>query len=222
MEIAKRDFSNFVSHELRTPITNIKAYADLIEKCLKEKRECDIEKYLSKTKLIIERLNGLVNELHESNKAESGKIQIEKKKFNFEELIDDNLETLSVTYPEQKIDKEGGADIMIEADPHGISQVFLNFITNAIKYSGGKDIKVILESDKERVKVAVVDKGKGLTKEQMENMFSKYYRAETTSRVEGLGVGLYLAKKIIDAHQGQVGVRSAEGNGSEFYFSLPL
>lgn len=222
MEIAKRDFTNFVSHELRTPITNIKAYAGLIEQCLKEKRECDIEKYLIKTQTIIERLNGLINELHESNKAESGKIQIDKKDFNFEELIDDNLETLSVTYPEQKIEKEGGANLTINADPHKISQVFLNFITNAIKYSEGKEIKVLLNSDKRRVKVSVLDKGKGLSKEQMKNMFSKYYRVDSTSKIEGLGVGLYLAKKIIDAHQGEVGVNSQEGKGSEFYFSLPV
>lgn len=222
IEIAKRDFSNFVSHELRTPVTNIKAYAALIEKCLKENRECDIEKYLAKTQSVIERLTGLVNELHESNKAETGKIQIEKKEFNFEELIDDNLETISVTYPNQKIEKEGGADIMINADPYKISQVFLNYITNAIKYSSGKEIKVILKSDKEEVMVSVVDKGKGLTKEQMKHMFSKYYRVETSSKIEGLGVGLYLSKKIINVHNGRVGVESEEGRGSTFYFSLPI
>lgn len=222
IEVAKRDFLSYVSHELRNPITSIKAYIGLIEKCWREKRECDFEKYFLKTKAIIEQLDGLVTELHESNKAEVGKIQIDKKEFNFEELIDDNLETISATDPKQKILKEGIANTMIKADPQRISQVFLNFITNAIKYSGGREIKVILNHDKEKVTVSVIDKGQGLSKAQLKKMFSKYYRANGNPKVEGLGMGLYLSKKIITAHNGSIGVNSEEGKGSEFYFSLPI
>ena len=221
-QIAKTDFINFVSHELRTPITNVKAYAQLMERCIKENRSCDIERYLSRTQEIIERLNSLVHELHESNKAEIDKIQIEKNPFNLEELINDNIEALSITFPEQKIEKEGKVDLLINADANRITQVFTNFVTNAIKYSGGKEIKVKVITEKEKVLVSVIDKGKGLTKQQKENMFSKYYRVASTSKVEGLGIGLYLAKKIIDAHHGEIGVQSEEGKGSTFYFSLPI
>ena len=219
---ARSDFASFMSHELRTPITNIKAYVQLLQKCYNDENTCDVPRYLKKTLLFTDRLNDMIKELHEFNKAEAGKIQIDKKSVNIEELINDTLETFKITYPDQEIEKEGKADAVVHADPVRITQVFTNYITNAIKYSGGKKVKVTLAQEGSKVTVAVIDQGKGISKEEMKKLFSRYYRSQSTSKVEGLGMGLYLVKKIISEHKGEVGVKSEEGKGSTFFFSLPV
>lgn len=222
IEITKSDFTSFVSHELRTPITSIKAYAQLMERCINNEMKCDLKKYLSKTILFTDRLTALINELHETNKAGADKIQVDRKLVNFEDLINDTLETIKTTFPDQVIEKEGEVKLKLKVDPARIAQVFTNYITNAIKYSSGKPINVRLEHDREKVTVAVKDQGKGISKEDLKKIFSRYYRAGKTSKIEGLGMGLFLAKKIIKAHKGEVWVESEEGKGAVFYFTLPL
>lgn len=222
IETARSDFASFVSHELRTPITNIKAYVQLIEKCRKENRDCDYEKYLSKTLLFTDNLTSLINELHESNKAGSEKIQIEKRQVILGHVIDDALETLRTTFPGQEFIKEGKANVKVNVDPVRITQVLTNFITNAIKYSEGKKVTIQLKVDLKNVTIKVKDEGKGINKEELKNMFTRYYRSKSALKKEGMGMGLYLAKKIIKAHSGEIGVESKVGIGSVFYFSLPL
>jgi PAS domain S-box-containing protein len=222
IEQARSDFASFMSHELRTPITNIKAYVQLLEKCYQENNTCEVPRYLSKTLLFTDRLNDMIIELHEFNKSEAGKIQVDKKPINIEELINDTLETVKITYPGQEIEKEGKADAVVNADPVRITQVFTNYISNAIKYSRGQKVKVALARSKDTVTVAVIDQGKGIPKEDIKKLFSRYYRSKSTSNIEGLGMGLYLAKKIITEHKGEVGVESEEGKGTTFFFSLPV
>jgi PAS domain S-box-containing protein len=219
---ARSDFASFMSHELRTPITNIKAYLQLLEKCYNDDNPCDVPRYITKSLMFTDRLNDMIVELHEFNKAEAGKIQVDKKPLNIGDLINDTLETVMVTYPDQEIEKEGEIDAMVEADPVRITQVFTNYITNAIKYSGGKKVKVRLEHEQDEVTVAVIDQGKGIAKDEIKKLFSRYYRSKKTSKVEGLGMGLYLAKKIIKEHKGEVGVKSEEGAGTTFFFKLPV
>jgi PAS domain S-box-containing protein len=222
LDQARSDFASFMSHELRTPITNIKAYLQLLEDCYKENRTCDVPRYLKKSLLFTDRLNDMIAELHEFNKAEAGKIQVDKKTVNIEELINDALETVRITYPEQEIEKEGKANVMVDADPVRITQVFTNYISNAIKYSGGKKVTVSLEHRENTVTVSVSDQGKGIPRDEMKKLFSRYYRSRSTAKIEGLGMGLYLAKKIISEHKGEVGVKSKEGAGATFFFKLPV
>jgi PAS domain S-box-containing protein len=222
IERAKSDFASFVSHELRTPITNIKAYVQLMVQCYNEKTKCDYERYLRKTLVFADRLNELVKEFHEFNKAGADKIQIDKMNFNVDELLNDNLEATRITSPDVNIVKIGKVNIIINADPIRITQVLSNFLTNAIKYSSGK--KIILKSfiENDMVLIEVTDEGIGISKEEVKKLFSRYFRAKNSAKIEGLGMGLYLAKKIIKAHKGEIGARSEVGKGSTFYFSLPV
>jgi signal transduction histidine kinase len=111
---------------------------------------------------------------------------------------------------------------MVTADKSRISQVFSNYLLNAIKYSPGRDkvvVEVLLENG--NVVVCVTDFGKGIPADEIDHLFERYYRAEKTNSVEGLGLGLFLSKQIIDAHNGRVWVTSEENKGSTFYFSIP-
>jgi signal transduction histidine kinase len=118
---------------------------------------------------------------------------------------------------------EGQANTDVLADRGRIQQVMNNFLLNAIKYSPGAtkvDVKIYTENGS--VVVAVTDYGQGIPEEKIPHVFERYYRAHETKKIEGLGLGLFLCKKIIDAHNGRVWIKSKVNEGSTFYFSVPV
>ncbi len=111
----------------------------------------------------------------------------------------------------------------MSGDRYRLIQVVTNYLSNGIKYSNGKT-DVVLEMSKEdkSMVVSVKDEGLGISANQLPYIFERFFRAEKTKNLEGIGLGLYLCRQIIHAHEGQVWVESEEGKGSNFYFSIPL
>jgi len=104
-----------------------------------------------------------------------------------------------------------------------LSQVLSNYFSNAIKYSPGKDkVDVKVSVEKENVVVSITDYGQGIAKDKLPHIFKRYFRADNTKKIEGLGLGLFLSKQIIDAHNGRVWIKSKLNEGSTFSFSIPL
>jgi len=104
-----------------------------------------------------------------------------------------------------------------------LMQVVTNFLTNSIKYSNGNvNIYISVQSDEGSVTVSVKDEGLGISKEQLPLVFERFFRAEKTRNMEGIGLGLILCRGIIKAHHGKIWVESEEGKGSTFYFSVPI
>ena len=105
-----------------------------------------------------------------------------------------------------------------------IEQVITNFITNAVKYApDGKEIHISSEIEGDKIHFSVRDFGIGMTEEHEQKIFQKFYRIEESSeRFQGLGIGLYICQEIIDRHKGKIGVTSTLGEGSTFYFKIPL
>ncbi|RYE54696.1 MAG: ATP-binding protein, partial [Sphingobacteriales bacterium] len=126
--------------------------------------------------------------------------------------------------PTFKIAKKGQAGCEIFADEMRIEQVIVNFLTNAIKYSPGtEEITITVNVNDEKLYVAVKDQGIGMSDDQKDHVFDKFYRVEETSqRFQGLGIGLYISSEIIKRHGGDIGVNSSYGKGSEFYFIIPI
>ena len=113
-------------------------------------------------------------------------------------------------------------EYVVEADRQRVEQVVINLITNAIKYSPDADrIHIVLESSPAEVTVKVIDEGTGLSRDQQRRIFTRFYQVEGTSKMTGLGLGLYLSKEIVQRHSGHIGVNSELGKGSTFYFSIP-
>ncbi|MCJ0741797.1 hybrid sensor histidine kinase/response regulator [Pedobacter montanisoli] len=223
-ESKKDEFMSIASHELKTPLTSIKGYMQLLERSI-DKGDIEIvKKHLNKAKLQIEKLNGLIADLLDVSKIDSGKLKFNKQLFSVDTLTDNILEVIQQSNPTFKIEKIGNANCEIFADEMRIEQVIVNFLTNAIKYSPNADraqLKVDVIDDK--LFVSVKDFGLGMLPEQQKQVFEKFYRIEETShRFQGLGIGLYISAEIIRRHDGEIGVRSEYGNGSEFYFSIPI
>ncbi len=223
-ERKKDEFISIASHELKTPLTSVKGYLQLLERGVKKGDMTLITSHLCKAQLQLEKLNGLIADLLDISKIDSGKLKFNKGYFNVNQLIDNIIEIMEESNPTFKIIKEGFIDEQIFADEMRIEQVVVNFLTNAIKYSPGtEEVRVRLSTKGGMLSVAVKDFGIGMEIEQAKLVFEKFYRVEETSqRFQGLGIGLYISSEIIKRHGGFTTVDSVYGEGSEFSFTIPI
>ncbi len=223
-ERKKDEFISIASHELKTPMTSIKGYIQLLERSL-EKNDIDtMRTRLKKAQNQIEKLNLLIADLLDISKIESGKLQFNKKYFNFDVLLDHILEMMQQSNPSFKLVKKGSSIGDIYGDEMRIEQVIINFITNAIKYApDGDEVHVISEIREDELHLSVRDFGIGIAEDHQQKIFEKFYRIEESSeRFQGLGIGLYICQQIIDRHNGKIGAQSMSDKGSTFFFNLPL
>jgi signal transduction histidine kinase/DNA-binding response OmpR family regulator len=229
IEKEKDEFLSIASHELKTPLTSIKAYVQLLERKLKLDKESSEAGFVAKVQGQIEKLNALITDLLDVSKIENGKLKINKKQVNLESVISNAIETIQQTHEEQtvKIERQGiKPDILIPLDEIRIEQVLINFLTNAIKYSPHNNqviITTFVDEEAEEVRVNVTDFGIGIPDFKQDAVFKKFYRVEESSlQFQGMGIGLFICSEIIKQHHGTVGVSSVLGEGSTFYFTLPL
>ncbi len=218
----REDILNFVAHELRNPLTNIMLNIDWMDQLCQEKAVDGFGDFISRTKRNAERLKKLVNELYKSTKLISGNYDLQGEVFDFDELVEETIQAIQQAHPSYHIELRGKAELTLSADKDKLMQVLTNYLTNAVKYSGGNthiEVSVVVRDGS--LVVAVTDRGKGIPAKELPFVFDRFYRAEKTRNLEGLGIGLFLSRQIVEAHQGRTWVESTEGEGSTFYFSLP-
>ena len=223
-ERKKDEFISIASHELKTPMTSIKGYIQLLERSLNKEDLETTRIRLHKVQNQVEKLNLLVADLLDISKIESGKLKFNKKYFNFDKILDHIVEIMQQANPKVKFIKKGGIDTEIFGDEMRIEQVIINFMTNAIKYAPDSDeVHITAERRGDEIYFSVRDFGIGMAKEHQQQIFGKFYRVEETFECfQGLGIGLYICLEIIERHGGKIGVNSEPGEGSEFYFTIPV
>lgn len=221
----KDEFIGIAGHELRTPLTSIKAYSQLLERSI-DIGDCEAaKKFLLKTHTFIDRLNSLVADLLDISKLQRGKLPMHFTVLQIDEFVREFTEVLRLSYPGHVIMVQGKTGKYVRADRARLEQVITNYVSNAVKYSpDSKKIDINLKYRNNQVQVCVKDYGMGISEDQLKNVFNKFFRAKSmkSSSIQGLGLGLYIAWEIIKLHGGVVGVRSKIGEGSEFYFKLPV
>lgn len=231
------EFVSIVSHELRTPITILKTGVQLLERKLRllaeSERDARHQKELSTTLKLaltssraIDRLNGLIEDLVDSSRIEIGKLRLRPNVFNITDLIQESIADQRESWPGREIVFQAAEEYLVEADSDRVRQVFTNFLTNALKYATPSlPIQIHIRQGPEKVRVEVEDQGPGLTPEQQSHLWERFYRVEEIEPQQGnrlgLGLGLYISRSIIGQLGGDIGVRSAPGQGSTFWFSLP-
>ncbi len=223
-ESKKDEFISIASHELKTPLTSVKGYIQLLERGINKGDMSLIKSHLSKAQLQLEKLNTLIADLLDISKIECGKLKFNKTYFSIDHLLESIIEVNHQSNPNVKIIKQGSADCQLYADEMRIEQVIVNFLTNAIKYAPeSEEVLINICAEDGLLKVTVKDFGIGMEPEQLKSVFEKFFRVEETSqRFQGLGIGLYISAEIIKRHGGDIGVTSVYGEGSEFYFSVPI
>jgi signal transduction histidine kinase len=211
-----------LAHELRNPLANLVLCNEIMWAAVDENNIRGTKSILERNKNNIMRLNKMIAELYDSTSIHAGNLRLEITQFNFEDMIKEAIETIEILQPSYNIILKGSGNIQVSADRHRLIQVVTNYLSNGIKYSNGKtDVTLTIEHDECSVTVSVKDEGLGISKEQLPYIFQRFFRAEKTKNLEGIGLGLYLCQQIIVAHGGNVWVESEEGKGSTFYFSVP-
>jgi len=225
--ILKSDFVTHVSHELRTPLTSIKAYVETLYDHIDKKDFVQRKEFLGIVSKETDRLIRIVNDVLDVSKIEFGQRAVQRRSFALAPLVDEVVSILSPALTEGDIAVE--VDIpeglpKIDADEDLLKQVFINLITNAIKYSrSGTKITVSAREEAVDVLVTVEDQGIGIPADEVDHVFDKYFRArsEKSAKFEGVGLGLAIVKNIVEQHGGSISVDSEEGVGSKFTFSMP-
>ncbi|MFA4941793.1 MAG: ATP-binding protein, partial [Patescibacteria group bacterium] len=228
LDQAKSDFISIASHQLRTPLTVIKGYISMILENNFGKVEGSIRDPLVKVYESGERLIRLVENLLNISRIESGRLQFSYEVMPLEKIVDSVVGELSGYAAKKGLKLEYAKDEKlpsIKIDEEKIRQVVMNLIDNAIKYTKRGKILVSLKKEKNNIQFCVADNGMGISKEDLPNLFKKFSRGANTSTVhtEGTGLGLYVAKEMIDAHNGKIWAESkGKGKGSKFCFEIPI
>jgi len=223
----KDEFISIASHELNTPLTSIKVYLQMLAGNMEAEEINQVHySYVQKAIYLSGKLEKLVKDLLDVSRIEAGKLELHITNFNLRQMLDDTLDSSrGMSRQHNIVIYEGTAEpLLISGDKDRLEQAFINVISNAIKYSPHAD-KVIIRTKKEfnNVIVSVEDFGIGIPADQMQNLFSRFFRAKGLSPTfSGLGIGLYLSNQIITRHNGTIEVSSEEGKGSVFTITLPL
>ncbi|HRY29124.1 MAG TPA: ATP-binding protein [Elusimicrobiota bacterium] len=224
----KSRFLSIVTHDLRTPLTSIKGYAQVLtmQKTLPSEQQQHFLKIIAHE---TDHLAGLISDLMDFVSIEAGKLRVEKTSGSIVELVEAVGNRMASLAEQRKI------VFQVEADPAAlpellmdkrrIDQVLTNLVSNAFKHTPeGGSVKVRAETQKSDVRLQVIDSGEGIPPGDLPRIFEQFYQVEShASKRDGIGLGLAIAKEIIQAHGGEIGVNSdGVGRGSCFWFTLPI
>lgn len=225
----KTEFIANISHELRTPLSAIKAYSETINDSVESLDPATLKEFMGTIIDQSDHLTFLLDQLLDFSRMERKDLNLEKSNFNIIELIKKAKESNKEKYEQHSVEIElklPEEAVMVNADEKRIKQVLINLISNAVKYSNKemdeKKVIVSLETEGDEVTIAVKDNGLGIEESELDKIFNKFYRIDSslTYEVEGTGLGLAICREIIHEHGKEITVESSPGEGSVFSFKL--
>jgi PAS domain S-box-containing protein len=227
--IARDNFLSLASHELKTPLTSLKLQIQLRKRRLERGKEklSQTEKLLLVTQedeKQVDRIIRLVDDMLDISRINSGKIKLNKTSVSLVELMEDIVSGLVLQGEQlgnQIIFKNPKEEILVDCDAFKLEQVITNIINNAFKYAPGKPIEIKISASKTSTDISIADQGPGIELKDQLRIFNQFERVTTETSVAGLGLGLYICQQIVQAHHGQLRVKSTAGEGAEFIVSLP-
>jgi PAS domain S-box-containing protein len=220
----REDMLRAVSHDLRNPLAGVLGHAELLQRRLAKaglQREGEAVQSIIAD---VQRMNTIIQDLVESARLEAGQLRLEPKPVRLQDYVPDLKQRLAPTMDIDRIEHEIPADLpAVSADPARLDRILTNLLSNALKYSTpGTPVTVSAVQRESEIVTSVTDRGPGIPPEQIPRLFQRYFRAEAgREQHEGLGLGLYITRKLVEAHGGRIWVESEVGVGSTFSFSLP-
>jgi signal transduction histidine kinase len=225
----KSDFVSNVSHELRTPLTAIKGAVDLLLREVPGPLNESQTHHLSRVRSNTQHLAGLINDLLDLSKIEEGKIELDAGRVSLGGLVQEVMETVKPMAAEKPVLLEADApmaSVLVWADRDKVTQVLMNLIGNAIKFTPSDGtITVSSANDREGwIRISIRDAGPGIPASEQEKIFEKFYQITQDGglKPKGTGLGLAISKALVELHGGKIWVESEVGRGSTFSFTLPL
>lgn len=222
------EFLSIASHELRTPVTSLKLQMQMLRKLVDSaKGEAPpiekIVRMIDSANLKISRLTHLIEGLLDITRMDDGKMSYQFEDTNISELVSEVVERFSDDFlrNNSKILLNTEPNLHIECDGLRIEQVLVNLLSNALKYGADNGVSVTLEKKGKGVSLSVQDSGMGIPKEKHEQIFNRFERLVPHTNISGMGLGLYIAKQIVEAHKGKIVVDSEMDEGATFTVILP-
>ena len=224
-ETLRREFLANVGHDLKTPLTMIKAYAEMV----RDVSYKDDKKRTDNLNIIIEetdRLNILVNDILDLSKLQANTVKLEFEEFDLDSLIKSIIKRFDIFISKEgyTITYSGVDNAMVNADKKRVEQVLYNLINNAIQYTGDNKLVMVRLSIKDNnYLIEVEDTGKGIDKEELNNIWDKYYKIDKSHKrnTVGSGIGLSIVKSVCINHKFNYGVNSIKKKGSTFWIEIP-
>jgi two-component system sensor histidine kinase VicK len=222
-EIRKNDFMGMVSHELKTPLTSLSAYLQVLESRSKQNPDEVCQRAISQSIKQTRRMTSMIKGFLDISRLDSADIILEQVPFDIADLMAEAAEESQMMYTTHNFRFEPMEAGIIQADRIKVGQVIANLVGNAVKYSKpGSLVQVSCISADKELKVSVLDQGIGIKREELSNIFKRFYRVENDNLIAGFGIGLYVSSEIVRLHGGKIWAESKVEKGSTFTFTLPL
>lgn len=224
IESSRRSFVANVSHELRTPMTTIAGFVDgVLDGTISKEKE---REYLTIVSEEVKRLSRLVRAMLNMSRIESGEVKISKTNFDVLDVVLQTLFSFESVIESKNVSIEGldRDKVIVDADKDLIHQVVYNLVENAVKFvNPGGSISFFFRTEAGRTYICIRNSGAGLSKEEVQHVFERFYKSDKSRGLDknGVGLGLYIVRSIINLHDGEIVVRSAEGEYCEFEFYIP-
>lgn len=221
----REEFLSIASHELRTPLTALQLQVQLLRRLLKDdqRQANDSRRLIDGVERQVKRLSRLTIDLLDVSRISSGRFSLDTSRFDLGDLVKEVVgrfeDELRAAGSSIALDING--NLLGSWDRHRLDQVIANLLSNALKYGGGAPIHIALRADDGLVRLSVSDLGPGIAEENLERIFDRFERVETAERTAGLGLGLFIARQIVEAHGGTIRAVSIPGQGSTFSVELP-
>lgn len=221
------DFMSMIAHELRNPLNSVYLQAQLRRKMLSEGRTPDAKAFLhmvERDERQIRSMIRLLDDMLDVSRVRTGRLTVVPAPFDLAESVRSVVEAIGEQAHAAGVTLELAAPPTLPCvgDEFRIEQVVTNLLTNALRYGQGRPVSVTVATSGTEALVSVRDRGMGIAPQDQERIFEQFERAQGDAQVPGLGLGLYIAREIAQAHRGQLAVRSTPGEGAEFILSLPL
>ncbi|TWR31546.1 PAS domain S-box protein [Mucilaginibacter pallidiroseus] len=221
----KDEFMSIASHELKTPVTSIKGSLQILERMARKRKENDpMVAFIDKANKQTGKLTILLNDLLDVTKIQEGKMLLNYTTFDAHAMVRECIDEVMAQENSHELVLGVDCETMVSADRVRLEQVVINFLTNAIKYSPeANKVKITCNIVDKELKITVQDFGIGIPDSKKGFLFDRFFRVqESSTHFSGLGLGLYISAEIIKRHNGKIGVDSRVGQGSTFWFTIPL
>ncbi|MBV8696202.1 MAG: HAMP domain-containing histidine kinase, partial [Ktedonobacteraceae bacterium] len=209
------------------PVTSLKGFTNVMQRRLAKQGDTQGLHYLGRMDAQLNKLTALISDLLDVSRMQSGKLALRMEPCDLDAFIEETVENVQAATSTHHLLVEGRTGTQVLADKERLGQVFVNLLTNAIKYSPGADkviVRLLRDGDQERAIVSVQDFGIGIDKTHHEKIFERFYQVTDPEEktYPGLGIGLYISSEIVALHHGRMWVESSKGQGATFFVALPL
>jgi PAS domain S-box-containing protein len=225
LEEQRENMINTISHDLRMPLTVIRGHAQLLKRSFTKLGVSGAN--LENVELILtgaKRMNSMIQDLVDSARLQSGQLLLNRQQLVLPDFLSSVLRESEAAIEVERVKVEVNGDMpAILADPDRLERILLNLLSNALKYSP-PETEVLLRAtaNNGEVTISVVDRGSGISAEELPRLFQRFFRSSKNGRSDGVGLGLHITRTLVEAHGGRIWVESEVGVGSTFYFTLPV